>query len=612
MKKTLSLESKLLLVVAFVIVITLWVFYTLAITNQKKIFSASFHDSAVFLALALDASIGSIVELKDATKLQSTIYKMIWLSSNITAIKVSVPIDNTLRVIATNEAGALGTEPPEEGVVSYQSGTVFNQEIREPNGAPVLRVITPVHVGGQRVGIYAIKISLETLEKAIAETQQQFLLITLASILLVLGILSFSIRHIVINSIKELLGAMEKIGSGPLAHRVSTKRHDEIGELFTGFNGMAQKLDERTTELSREKSHIETIIDNLADGLIEYSRAGRILRMNRAAERILGISENDVIGTLATPRRRKDGTRHPLAYILFGDIQSDIKTPKQMLSEIRAFDITYPITRSIQAATVTLPRSAASEGSFVCILHDVTREKLIDQNKSSFITIAAHQMRTPLSATKWALSLLLEDYAPQIGRNKKVKELIGTAFETNENMINLANDLLLASRIEDGRYGCVFAKADICKVISEISQEYSPIMAEKSLSFTSTCPQGLKPFLFDASRISIAIHSLIDNAINYTKGGGSVALGVAQETDHLLITVTDTGIGIPKTSMDKIFAKFYRAENAIRTFPNGSGMGLYITKSIVTQHQGTVSAAPNKPAGTSFVIRIPLHPEIAR
>src|SRR3989339_936575 len=184
-----NLQFKLLVVVSLVIVLTLSFFYYLSINNQKKIFQDSFRDSAISLAYALDASIGSKDELNDTAKLQSNIYKMIWLSSNIVGISISLPADTGLKIVASNDTNTIGEMAIPESIDSYQNGTISTKIVIEADGANVLRVITPVHVGGQRVGIYSIKLALGSLEKVITKTQREFLLIILISILAIIGVL---------------------------------------------------------------------------------------------------------------------------------------------------------------------------------------------------------------------------------------------------------------------------------------------------------------------------------------------------------------------------------------------------------------------------------------
>ena len=296
MKLKPNLQFKLLVVVSLVIVLTLSFFYYLSVNNQKKIFHDSFRDSAISLAHALDAGIGSKNELNDVAKLQSNIYKMIWLSSNIVGISISLPVETGLKIIASNDTSMIGKMATPESIAAYQDGTISTEVVTEADGTNVLRVITPVHIGGERVGIYSIKLAMDPLEKVIAKTQREFLLITLISILVIIGILSFSIKITVIDPIKQLLSGMGKIGGGELDYRVKTKRQDEIGDLFFSLNVMAEKLKDRTEALKREKEGLE---EKVRERTLELEDMAQTLEIKIRArtkelEELTGKLENEV------------------------------------------------------------------------------------------------------------------------------------------------------------------------------------------------------------------------------------------------------------------------------------------------------------------------------
>jgi PAS domain S-box-containing protein len=547
MKFKISSQFKLLFVVLVVIIVTLAYFVFVSVNNQKKIYNEAFHDSAINLANALDAGIGSSEDLQNVEKLQSNIYKLMWLNSNIIGISISIPTETGLSVVASSKTDEIGKNGVPEGLRSFRDGSIILDQVSELDASTVLRVITPVHIGGNRVGVYTIKLSQDTLNSAIAQTQQELLLIALFSILVIIGVFFFLVRQ--------------------------------------------------TNELGRSKSHMETIIDNLGDGLLEYSQSGEIRRINHAAEKLLGINWATVVGTQVP---LKDETSDPL----YG-ISKIISEPENILREV---NITYPLPTTLQIVTAPLPSSLGPNAGFVSMIRDVTREKLIDQEKSSFITVAAHQMRTPLSATKWALSALLEDHGSEL--SDRVKDIVKIGMTTNNRMISLINDLLAVSRIEEGRYGFSFVENDVVSLLRRICSEYTPLLEEKTLTLTTSFADDIPKLIFDETKLSIAFHDIIDNAILYTRPGGSVSVRAVKENNFAVIYFVDTGIGIPRDSIPKLFTKFYRGENAVLVSPDGSGLGLYIVKNIITQHEGTVEVTPNTPNGTIFIVRLPLNRKI--
>jgi len=258
MKTTLSLQFKLLIAVALVIVLTLSVLIYLVVDSQRKLSRASFRDLAIALAQALDAGIGSKAELDDIDKLQSDIYKIMWLNADITQISINLPTKDGLKVAASNNTALVGKKAALESFSSYQEGIIFTETLVEPEGAQTLRVITPVHVGGQRVGTYDIRLSLDALEENILKTQRQFLLGAITAVLVIISTLFLLMRATVINPIKVLQKGMKKIGGGELDYKIKIKRRDEIGDLAFGLNEMAEELKESYEFLEKkvaERTH---------------------------------------------------------------------------------------------------------------------------------------------------------------------------------------------------------------------------------------------------------------------------------------------------------------------------------------------------------------------
>lgn len=227
-----------------------------------------------------------------------------------------------------------------------------------------------------------------------------------------------------------------------------------------------------------------------------------------------------------------------------------------------------------------------------------------DRLKSQFVTIAAHQLRTPLSGIKWALRLLLDGDlgALQSGQLDFVRK----AFDVNERMIHLVNDLLNVSRIEEGRFGYNLAAGDLVPLLRKIVEQNELRANELQLRLIFEAPQNaLPPVLFDSDKLGIALSNIIDNALNYTPAGGSVRVAISEGPGYVKITVNDTGVGIPQKEMPRVFTKFFRGENVVRMQTDGSGLGLYITKNVIDAHNGTISISSEESKGTTVTILLP-------
>lgn len=242
--------------------------------------------------------------------------------------------------------------------------------------------------------------------------------------------------------------------------------------------------------------------------------------------------------------------------------------------------------------------------------------KKLEKVKSDFITTVAHQLRTPLTRVKWALQSVIRGDAGKI--NKEEKETLQIGYEANEAIVKLINDLLNIDRLEDSYLGYNFEPLPLGGVLAEIIRNFSFMAKQKKIKLDFYAPEENVPeVMVDKNKISMAISNLIDNAINYTPDGGKVDVILEKLGDCVMVKVKDTGIGIPKEDLSKIFTRFFRAKNAVRIKTEGTGLGLYIAKNIVESHNGKIGVeSPASPSqggeeakGTTFYFTIPFQKE---
>jgi signal transduction histidine kinase len=233
------------------------------------------------------------------------------------------------------------------------------------------------------------------------------------------------------------------------------------------------------------------------------------------------------------------------------------------------------------------------------------RLKEIDQMKTEFISVASHQMRTPLSAIKWVLRMILDgDLGPL---NTQQKEMLVKGYQTNERMITLINDLLNVSRIEEGRFRYRFVHMSIGELIESVIQEINSVIKKRNVKFEYKKPKTPVPKVnIDPQKIRLVIMNLLDNAIKFTPPGGRVTISLQHDSNNVTFTVADNGVGIPSSQQHRIFTKFFRADNVIRMQTDGSGLGLFIVKNIVNNHQGQVRFESTEGRGTTFSFSLPI------
>ena len=345
----------------------------------------------------------------------------------------------------------------------------------------------------------------------------------------------------------------------------------------------------RQAEDDRKK--IQLIITDLVDGILVFDAKGCVEFANSQVEHVFDVESARILGKsladLAVTLPAFDG--------LLKMLQQE--EDRLFRKELAIGEVTLEVTE--------LP---FEEGTML-VLHDVTREKAIERMKTEFVSLAAHQMRTPLSAIKWSLQMLLEGDMGQV--NEKQKEFLSSAYESNERMITLINDLLNVTRIEAGRYLYQPSFVQIEDIVEEQIQLYKIEAERRGIVLTFVHPLEKYPkALVDPEKISIAIQNLIDNALHYTPKGGEVTVSVTHDTKELRIQVADTGLGIPEKDKAKIFERFFRASNTKRVYTEGSGLGLYIAKHIVEVNRGKIWFESQESKGTTFIFTLPIKEEM--
>lgn len=377
-----------------------------------------------------------------------------------------------------------------------------------------------------------------------------------------------------------------------------------FGLLFLSVRGIIRLF----SDLDLEQRQVRAIISNLTDGLIEYSENFRIMLVNPMAEKILGISASDAVGRKFEPKDSADPKLSSFALALFPVLAEEARAIKEDKEHPKAIElkIHHPLERDLQVITVPVLGEHERVFSYLKVIRDVTREKAIAKTKSEFISLAAHQLRTPLSAIKWTFSMALSGDAGAVSR--PVKDLLFNGFKANERMITLVNDLLNVARIEEGRFGYKFEKGNVVETVKKNVDSFDILSRESGVEIKFFPPASLLPEIsYDEERLSLALSNLVENAIYYSQGAkGRVEVKVYADGDFVKIEVRDNGMGIPEGHKAKLFTKFQRAANAVKAHTEGSGLGLFIVKNIIKRHGGEIVVESEEGKGSSFIVSLPM------
>lgn len=289
-------------------------------------------------------------------------------------------------------------------------------------------------------------------------------------------------------------------------------------------------------------------------------------------------------------------------FILLASIVITISVSQLITRSMR--DLTSAIRALEKNRDAALPRVGSGdeiEELANALSFFVIASQKADKAKDEFITVASHQLRTPISAIKWTLDLLKTD------ATKEQKEILQRGESGVHNMEKIAEGLLLSARSREGVSQRNFAMGDIGEALKRAVTLVEPLAEHKDISITTDIEPGLPQIWFDAESIEWAIQNLLDNAVKYTPAGGAVELRATVYESAINISVKDTGIGMTPEDQKHLFEKFFRAEEAVKLSPDGSGLGLSIVKVIVESHGGTVSVESEFGKGSTFTCSLPIN-----
>jgi signal transduction histidine kinase/HAMP domain-containing protein len=435
------------------------------------------------------------------------------------------------------------------------------------------------------------------------------------------------ISHYLIKRIRKMVYVAQEVRSGNYGVKIGENGRDELGELGQVFDSVIVEVStmrsnleglvkERTLELEQVHARDEAILENISDGLVFVDMKGRFVIFNQAAEKILGIGAvkegmsqwPEVYGIFY-----KDGKTNvpsdqmPIARTLRGESIS------REIYLIRNAHVPKGVLISVSADPVK-DKDGKQIGGLV-IFRDVTEERAVDKAKSEFVSLASHQLRSPLSVINWYIELLMSGEAGNltVGQKKYIHEI----YAGSKRMSDLIGALLNVSRLELGIFAVEPVPTSIPSVVKSTIKNHVHEFKNKKINL-ATRLQNVPKINLDPKLFNIVVDNLITNAIKYTPAGGRIGVhfglrragselgGRLVPEDSFFVQVTDNGIGIPAYQQDKIFEKLFRADNAQTASAGGTGLGLYIAKMIVDYARGMIWFDSVENKGTTFYVVMPL------
>lgn len=540
----------------------------------------------------------------------------------------------------TSIIGASSTAPTRHVACESTSisGSFVFSDYLDVRGVPVLGTGVPIVNNG-----WCLMIEVD--KEEVEETRRTMIVATMA-----VGMLSV----IFITLVAELIGSLiskpigrvkegvARIISGDFSTPVAVNSQDEIGELSRAFDEMTAELkdaqenitakvksqtkdleDQRSSLLKQQKQMIALLseledekerTDILARDLEKFKQAadsafdhivitdidGRVVYANKAVERMTGFSIEEILGQKAGSKDNWGG-QMPLPF--YKKLWKTIKIYKKPFQgEVR----NKRKNGELYTVFGTISPVKDSKGNilfFIGLERDISKEKEIDRAKSEFVSLASHQLRTPLSAINWYAEMLMDGDAGKL--NKEQQQYVKEIYEGNRRMVDLVTALLNVSRLELGTFMVEPTLQSLQDLAAQALKEMEPMRKAKQIQVIQKFGK-FQPIMVDKKLMYIIFQNLISNALKYTPEKGKVSVIMEKKAKYVDITVADNGMGIPKEEIPKLFEKMYRASNAKESATEGTGLGLYIVKAILDATEGKIEVESTLGKGSTFIVKIPL------
>ncbi len=390
--------------------------------------------------------------------------------------------------------------------------------------------------------------------------------------------------------ISGVIGEELKKKVGEAAREISTKYEKALEEKTREQEIAWKKYD----KVFAEKKRTDAVIRSIAEGLVVVDAEGKVIMMNPAAEKLLGESKKEKIG-----RRVLDNLKAEQLVSLVHD------TPGREDKEIELVSAQAETKKVLRASTAVIENEYGQTVGMVSVLSDITKQKKLDEMKSGFVASVSHELRTPLVAIDKSISMILQGEAGQVSETQQ--QFLSIAERNIKRLSLLINDLLDFSKLEAGRMQITRQAVPIEGVIQEAADGLNSWVKARSLRIEKKVQEGLPLADIDPSRVIQVLNNLMGNAIKFTPVDGLITVEAKLNAQNQIeVSVQDTGIGISKENLARVFDKFFQAGERVSTDINGTGIGLSIAKEIVELHAGRIWVESEQGKGTRFTFTLPV------
>ena len=528
---------------------------------------------------------------KDDNSLEDDIRSLLYdfSSSDISEIQI---IDDRSKIIGTSDSenqGIVGKRTTDllikrALVVGLDDENVY---LDQNTNERIWVLATPIKKNDTVVGVIYLVATIENVYEQLREITNIFATGTIIA-LGVTAVLGILLAQTITRPMSDMRRQALAMAKGNYSRKVKVYGDDEIGELAITFNSLTKKLQDAQATTEGERRKLSSVLSFMTDGVIATDRKGRVILINEPAAHLLDVSRETV---LAMPIVTLLGLEDDYS---FEDL---LKLQDSLILDFSTGDEPF----ILRANFSIIQKETGFVNGLITVLHDITDQEKIDQERREFVANVSHELRTPLTTMRSYLEALTDGAWKD---EKLAPNFLNVTQQETERMIRLVNDLLKLSKMDSKDYQLKKDWVDFSNFFNHIIDRFE-MGKEGHITFKRHIPKKTIFTEIDEDKITQVLYNVISNAIKYSPEGGQITFRLKEMDEFIEVSIQDQGVGIPKDKLEKIFDRFYRVDKARARNLGGTGLGLAIAKEMVEAHKGKIWAASREGKGTTIFFKLP-------
>lgn len=518
-------------------------------------------------------------------------------------------IDSKGTIRGTNEAnnqqivGQKTTDDTVKKVIYNNSAgsetTTFDASANQYYYIKVTPLIKQSSGSSTPVGVVYIRASLESVYDSISKVTGIYLVAAIVAVGLGL-VLSILISRAITVPITEMKEQTQRIARGDYSGQVEIYGNDELGQLASAVNNLSVRVEEAQESTESERRRLNSVMAHMTDGVIATDRRGNVTIINETAVEFLDVDSDQAIGQsiLDILNIRKRYTLRDL-----------LEDPDEIMLDFSSDDHDL----ILQAYFSLIQRESGFISGLACVLHDVTEQQKIDQDRKQFVSNVSHELRTPLTSVRSYIEALSDGawQDPEIA-----PKFLKVTQEETDRMIRMINDLLTLSRMDSGTQKLNLELVNLNELFNYVLNRFDMIIDSNEQNDRSDKHYSIKREFtkrdlwveIDTDRFTQVLDNIMNNAIKYSPDGGVITCRLIETHNNVIMSIADQGLGIPRADIPHVFDRFYRVDKARSRAQGGTGLGLAISKEVIQSLGGKIWVESREGHGSTFYISLPYEP----